>query len=562
MSDFSPPSDPPGREPDDTAWSAVPPPPPPAGWGSPTRGWDGTTPPAFGPPPPPPSWPGALPPPPGQPPYWAPSRNAPAKGARVALGLGAVLLLGVVALVVYARTSGSDDYPGSWDPKVADLVDFVEDERGLEFEHPVYVDFLSSADYSDAVRVDAADLSDEEAESLDQETSFLRALGLAEGEVDLAEASNDMADAGTLAYYDLVTRHVVVRGQELDVDLRVTLVHELTHALQDQHFDLGTLQDGLDVDPDDANLDVYGGYQALVEGDAVRIENAYVGELPDDEFDEYVESYDSQVEESEDELGDVPAALQASMLVPYMLGQPLVDLIAADGGNDAVDDAFDQLPSTGEHLLDPRSYFDNQGPTDLDVPELPDDIDDSVDEGTFGAVDLYVLLAERLDPLVALHATDGWGNARYVTYEDDDDRICVRFAVDNDSTGEARELADALQGWVDASPEASDAEIVDGGDGVTTVQSCDPGADGPEINDRALDALLLPTMRSQFILEAVDYGDLEVDEAWPYGNCMIDELGYEKTVEIANVTDANADELFKAVETATSACLADVGEPA
>lgn len=471
-----------------------------------------------------------------------------------------VLLLGVVALVVYSNAYGDDEYPDEWDPKVADLVDFVEQERGLEFDHPVYVDFLSSADYSESVRVDGGDLSDEETEGLEQQTSFLRALGLAEGEVDLVEANNDMADAGTLAYYDLVTRHVVVRGEDLTVDLRVTLVHELTHALQDQHFDLGTLQEDLDVDPENPDPDVYGGYQALVEGDAVRIENAYIAELSDDELDEYTTSYDSQVADAADELGDVPAAMQASMLVPYMLGQPLVDLIAADGGNDAVDAAFDQLPSTSEHLLDPRSYFDDQGPTDLDAPDLPDGVDDSVDEGTLGAVDLYVLLAERLDPLVALHASDGWGNARYVTYEDDDDRVCVRFTVDNDSTGQSRELADALQGWVDASPEASDAEIVDDGDGVTTAQSCDPGADGPEINDRALDALLLPTMRSQFMLEAVDYGGLDVDEAWPYGNCMVDELGYEKVVAVANATDADADELFEAVDTAAETCIEEMGE--
>ena len=35
-----------------------------------------------------------------------------------------------------------------------------------------------------------------------------------------------------------------MRGTDLtDVDVRITLVHELTHALQDQHFDLTKLDE-------------------------------------------------------------------------------------------------------------------------------------------------------------------------------------------------------------------------------------------------------------------------------------------------------------------------------
>ena len=33
-------------------------------------------------------------------------------------------------------------YPAAWDPRVVDLVSFVEKQRGLNFEHPVFVDFL------------------------------------------------------------------------------------------------------------------------------------------------------------------------------------------------------------------------------------------------------------------------------------------------------------------------------------------------------------------------------------------------------------------------------------
>ena len=47
-----------------------------------------------------------------------------------------VALVGVAVVV----SSGDDEgvsHPDDWDPRVVELVDFVQDERGLLYEHPV-----------------------------------------------------------------------------------------------------------------------------------------------------------------------------------------------------------------------------------------------------------------------------------------------------------------------------------------------------------------------------------------------------------------------------------------
>jgi len=73
-----------------------------------------------------------------------------------------------------------------------------------------------------------------------------------------------------------------VRGTDLtDVDVRVTIVHELTHALQDQHFDLTKLDDAVETEGEDFAL------TALVEGDATSIEDDYLFSLPQAEQDAY-----------------------------------------------------------------------------------------------------------------------------------------------------------------------------------------------------------------------------------------------------------------------------------
>src|SRR5690606_32156756 len=136
-------------------------------------------------------------------------------------------------------------HPDAWDERVAPIAEWVADERDLEFAHPVVVRFLSEEDYEAEARGD--DDSDEpvdadaDAEEADHAVAILRALGLVHGEVDLTTAGETLQADGTLAYYVPQEQVVYVRGTELTPGVRVTLAHELTHVLQDQHFDLERL---------------------------------------------------------------------------------------------------------------------------------------------------------------------------------------------------------------------------------------------------------------------------------------------------------------------------------
>jgi hypothetical protein len=450
----------------------------------------------------------------------------------------------LVAAVVVAGDRGSG-HPDAWDERVADLAAFVERERGLDFEHPVRVDFLTEAEYSEAARVDEGVLTDEDRELLDESAAVLEALGLVSARTDLLDLTNEMADTGTLAYYDPITETVTVRGTEMTTVLAATLVHEPTHVAQDQAFDLERI-----VDDDESGSGE--GLHALVEGDAVRIEAAYVESLAADEQDAYWDDYLGQVDDAEAGLDTVPAAMQALFAAPYVLGDPFGALVAADGGNRAVDDAFASPPASSEHLIDPGSFFADDAPVDVVDPDLPDGAERVGEPDVLGAVGLFVLLSERLDAEVALVAADGWGGDRYAVFRDAD-RTCVRVALVADTPGDLDEVAAALRDWVAGGP-AGAASVEVAGETVA-LDSCAAGADAGEqpAGGASLDALTLPATRAQLAVVGATQVDLDRDGALDFGACFVDRVPLDTLLQANEAPDPPA-EVTAAVADAMVGC--------
>lgn len=452
-----------------------------------------------------------------------------------------VLVAGVVVL-----DDGGADHPGAWDDRVVPLVEFVEDERGLSFDHPVTVEFLTEEEYSDAVRFDGDVLSDEEREGFVEWGAVLEALGLVAVGTDLLESSNELVDSGTLAFYDPFTETVVVRGTEMTTGVEVTLVHELVHVAQDQAFDLTQ-------PPPVDSAGAYEAYDALIEGDATRIELAYVDMLDHEVQEAYWDDYLADYDTSRDDLADVPVSLQALLAAPYVLGSPLVELIAADGGNAAVDEAFADPPLSSEHLLDPRSFFDDDEPVDVELPAVPAGAEQIGEGDTLGATMLYLVLADRIDPIAALTAVDGWGGDAFVTYREGD-RACVRADLVGDTVADTDELAQALRSWVDVGTVGDGS--VDVTDGVVAFESCtgsgDGGADPPP--GRALDTLSVPAARSGLMAMAATGGGYDNDEAFAFGTCFVERVSLETLVE-ANEAEPSA-VVADEIDAAMTDCLA------
>ncbi len=401
-----------------------------------------------------------------------------------------LLLLGGAAIYVATRHDGPH-YPKEWDARVLDLVSFDEKERGLTFKHPVEIEFMTEDDFKAKVTTSSDDLSTDDKLQITQTEASFRALGLIGGDVDLLQSENDIQSGGTLAYYSPEDKKVRVRGTELDVATRVTLAHELTHALQDQYFDLSRLQQ-MKTDGEAT------AFRALVEGDATVVENAYIDQLSASDK----AAYDDQNKKQADtaDYGNDPQVLVATFTSPYILGPPFVEALKAKGGNDAINDALQNPPASEAALLDIFTYLDKQGPTSVDTPTIPDG-DTHIDDGDFGATTWFLMLAQRIDVHRAIDAVDGWGGDSYVTYSEPSSRVCVKARYQGKTQADTDAVYDDLKDWVVA--EQGRGSTVDTAGSYVELTSCDPGQTAElKGEDHSMEAIEMLGLRLQVVSEA------------------------------------------------------------
>ena len=387
-----------------------------------------------------------------------------------------VALVGCVAMAlrIVARDAEGPGHPRKWDSRVQPYADVVERERGLEFKHPVYVDFLSDKAFNKQVVADKEDLTDEDRVEIEQATGQFRALGLVQGDVDVFDSVNELSSSAVIGFYSFDDERIRVRGTELTPEVQSTLVHELTHALQDQYFDVGTRFD-LVKDDDTAAA----AYRTLVEGDARRVETAWRESLDKKSRKALEAALAEQGAQVAEDAKDVPEVLKTLMAAPYEFGEAMLRVAVAERGDTAVDGLFRVPPTTEEHQLDPWTLVqDRQAPLPVRKPRLMPG-DESIDDGPFGAIGWLIVLGERLPAKQALAAADGWGGDSYVAFERDG-TTCVRINYRGDTPQDLREMDAALNAWVAESPAGSSNVERKAQATLVKFESCDPGTTAPQ----------------------------------------------------------------------------------
>lgn len=420
--------------------------------------------------PPPVPGPGAEAPPPDQQPAAAGLLTDEAANRRLVATVAALALVAVaLGIGVFLLTRGGGDEaatpapdalpPATTAPEpvdaidqaeldavVADLQAVVEQERGLVFREGIDIELLDDETYIERSRADfEADLA-EDPEDLANSAAALGALGLWPEGVDPVEVLGEYLSVGSLGYYDPETGEMVVRGAADTPNLRITLVHELTHALDDQHFDLDRPE--LDDRPDEAGF----AFSALVEGNASRVEAAYTASLTDEERADAEAEQQGYIDGID--ISGFPPILLAQQQFVYRTGADFVQALYDEGGNAAVDQALEDPPTTTEQILEPEDWPDRDAVVEVPAPEADGEV---VEESVAGQFLIHALASLSED-----EPTPEWDGDNTVLWQDGD-QDCLRMAV----AGDLEALETGLTPWA----EQAGAEMDVDGD-LLVVTSC------------------------------------------------------------------------------------------
>ena len=333
------------------------------------------------------------------------------------------------------------------------LIVEAEEVRELPFLSPPTITVVSDDELETRVR----EAIEEDIEDFPADEALYKLLGLLDPDADLLTMLLDLYGEQVAGYYDGDTGEIVVpaHAEGLSVLQRGTLVHELVHALTDQHFRFDEEFDGM-IEGD--RLDQAAAYQALIEGDATLAEVIWIQGLSQRELGEFVAE---SLEADATALQSVPRFIQDSLLFPYDAGLGFVQDLYRSGGWGSVNEAYSTLPGlpgSSEQVITPDDYGRDL-PLEVEIP--PMQLADYELERTsvWGEQGFRVMLDQVLGESVGAPAADGWGGDAYHQWFDGENAALLIVYV-GDTEPDLEELETALLSYQEAAIAEEDYALV------------------------------------------------------------------------------------------------------
>jgi hypothetical protein len=347
------------------------------------------------------------------------------------------------------------------DERVAFILPKVEELRGQKFKHGVPAGMQTVEEFIDFAMKDF-----EEEYGLDKfaETAeAYRLLGLIDPELDLLQTTLDLLRSQVGGYYDPKTKSFYMidsfkQGGMADI----ILAHELTHALDDQQYDL---QKMMGVAKNNADYEF--AVRSVAEGSGTSLMNLFAmqgmlaGWISMD-----AASMSAMMADQTDSIRDAPPYLIITLTLPYMEGNKLLTretetmsaTLAVPKAED-LDYAFKNPPRSSEQVLHFEKYWQEElrdEPTVLDLPDRSAEFGDGwvlQDENVLGELGSFIMTAETLPDLATVQgqlsgrwtneATTGWDGDLYQSYLGPNGERVLLWTSIWDSDADAEEFYDA-----------------------------------------------------------------------------------------------------------------------
>ena len=230
-------------------------------------------------------------------------------------------------------------------------------------------------------------------------------------------------------YYDPKKKRFIMADWLPETMQTSIAVHELTHALQDQYYDLDKF-----IDPKIENADTILARSALVEGDASAVMHDYLrehsGQLPIADEADIDDLVLATVAASHFSASSVPKSMRMVLIFPYTSGLRFVHSIIKEKGYAGLHEVYNNPPRSTEEILYPEKYLR----AEADFIEFnKEDLESYLSEGhdklyqdTLGQLGIMALLSMYdLKQAEIKQASDGWGGDRIMLFAKDGQKVII-----------------------------------------------------------------------------------------------------------------------------------------
>jgi hypothetical protein len=313
------------------------------------------------------------------------------------------------------------------------IIAFASEDTGFPKRSIVKRRLVSSAEVEKYTRDQQA--KEESAQRLARSEMTMKKFGFLPREFNLREFVVKANGKEIAAYYDNETKTISLLNWIPKDRQAPILAHELTHALQDQNYDLkawlragqGASQPGEKKDGDpDVDDDGAGARRAVVEGQAQVVFVDYMlaplgrtlqntpGLIYQMEEPAVKAVADSQL------LHDAPMILREMGTFPYREGLIFEGELLEKGGKKmAFSGVFARPPRNTHEVLQPTAYINSEKLSPIHIPDVQQILSDKYavyDSGGIGELDVRALLKTYGNRKEADNLAAGWQGGAYVAY--------------------------------------------------------------------------------------------------------------------------------------------------
>lgn len=279
---------------------------------------------------------------------------------------------------------------------------------GLSVQHPVKSGIVTKEQIQSYIQQRLKE--DSTSQQLGAQEVALKEFGLLPAHFELQAFLVKLLTEQATAYYDHQRKQFYIADWTPMPVLRPAMIHELTHALQDQQVGLEQFlrQDGLNQDEQMARV-------AVVEGSGMLAMTQYLLSRRDpEELKAMVTSLDAKQFAV---FQEAPPYLRESLLFPYTAGAQYMRWLVEKKGKAAYTAALDNPPRSTAEVLHPGRTMppaeDLQPPDDFPLPAGYKLLDSNV----LGELEVRVLLKQYIDEETAHRLAPTWRGFRYAVYE-------------------------------------------------------------------------------------------------------------------------------------------------